>query len=105
MREKQEDVIAQLLAAEETDAQDREEVLAAELKQHRTVQADERAAHAAKLEAMRGQFEALQTEKLDSLLEEDETNARAKGMVSDLAKEGVMSQLRLRWCKLRRMRS
>jgi serine/threonine protein kinase len=87
--------IALILAAAEDDATDQEEVqmqaqkYTAELEQIRSSQAQERAEHAAKLEAMRNQFDDLQQEKLDGLMEVEESVAeRAKGMMSDLAKEG-----------------
>jgi serine/threonine protein kinase len=93
VRQKQRE-IAQMLAASEANANDQQtqeqmQAYAAELEQLRSSQTEERAAHATKLEAMRCQFEDLQKEKLDGLLEGEETVAeRAKGMMNDLAKEG-----------------
>ena len=93
MLQKQQE-IEQTLAAAESEANDeqaREEcakAYASEIERLGKSQMEERAALASKLEAMRRQFDDLQKEKLDGLLEAEQSAAdQAKGMLNDLTKE------------------
>eukprot|EP01043_Picozoa_sp_COSAG02_P053145 COSAG02_NODE_5828_length_4008_cov_3.994372_2_plen_363_part_00 len=96
MQQKQHEIAQTLAAAnaeaDASDAQIREQqaqAYAAELKQLRSLQLKEREAHSSKLEALRRQFDGLQKEKLDGLLEAEASAAeRAKSMMNDLTQEG-----------------
>lgn len=86
MLQKQRQVEEMLAESESTD--DKAQVYASELEQLRVSQMEERTALASKLEAMRRQFDDLQKEKLDGLLEAKQSVAEhAKGMLNEFTKE------------------